>query len=517
MRLRAPLAITAAALILGVQAAAADPTGQYFYVSPAIGYTVFHGSIRFPDAPLEDGLYYGARTGYQWRPWLGFEAAGGAAPTREHAPGGSDVGFWHASGNAVFSTWGGLLGNPFVSVGFGMSRLSPSDKSAQLNIADSPPGDVNQGNLEAAAGFNYWATDRWGIRIEGRDLAWMPKGGDGSHPLTHTITFAAAFTYTFGSKPRDTDLDAVPDRADQCPATPKGATVDATGCTHDSDGDGVLDGLDQCPGTTHGCAVDARGCPTDADGDGVCDGVDKCADTPHGATVDSSGCSHDSDGDGVLDGIDQCPNTPKGAHVDDKGCPVDSDHDGVPDGIDQCPGTEPGVAVDSTGCPAGYRERQQEFLDTGMIRLENVQFETGKANLKPAALPILDAMGDLLTKWPALKIEIGGHTDAKGSAKTNAKLSQARADTVRAYVLRRFPSLDPSQYVAKGYGSSRPIASNDTEAGRTLNRRVEFVVLNRGVLIQEIEKRSHPAAPDSSSTLPKPAPAPADTTRTPGK
>src|SRR6185369_13452135 len=108
--------------------------------------------------------------------------------------------------------------------------------------------------------------------------------------------------------------------------------------------------------------------------------------------------------------------------------------------------------------------------------------------------PILDAMGDLLTKWPALKIEIGGHTDAKGSAKTNAKLSQARADTVRAYVLRRFPSLDPSQYVAKGYGSSRPIASNDTEAGRTLNRRVEFVVLNRGVLIQEIEKRSHPAA-----------------------
>ena len=321
--------------------------------------------------------------------------------------------------------------------------------------------------------------------------------------------------------------DGVPDRSDACPNTPKGATVDRTGCPHDGDGDGVLDGLDKCPDTKNGCKIDKSGCSTDADGDGVCDGIDQCPDSPKGATVDSAGCTHDSDADGMLDGLDQCPNTPKGAKVDYKGCPIDSDKDGVPDGLDQCPDTQPGVAVDSTGCPPAYREREQEFLDTGKIRLENVQFETGKAELKPEALPVLDGVGDLLTKWPALQIEIGGHTDSKGSAKLNAKLSQARADTVRAYVLKRFPALDDTHYVAKGYGPTKPIASNDTEAGRALNRRVEFVVLNRGVLIQEIQRRSAPAPSDTTKAAPADTtkaapsdttkPAPSDTTKAPGK
>ncbi len=91
----------------------------------------------------------------------------------------------------------------------------------------------------------------------------------------------------------------------------------------DSDGDGVTDDLDQCPGTPAGTEVDASGCPlvTDSDGDGVNDDQDKCPNTPAGTTVGSDGCALDSDGDGVIDDNDQCPGTPAGVEVEANGCP----------------------------------------------------------------------------------------------------------------------------------------------------------------------------------------------------
>jgi OmpA-OmpF porin, OOP family len=98
--------------------------------------------------------------------------------------------------------------------------------------------------------------------------------------------------------------------------------VDATGCPIDSDADGVFDGLDQCPNTPKGATVDQNGCPSDRDGDGVFFGIDLCPDTPPGVVVDATGCPVDSDSDGVFDGPDACPNTPAGARVDARGCLV---------------------------------------------------------------------------------------------------------------------------------------------------------------------------------------------------
>jgi OOP family OmpA-OmpF porin len=226
----------------------------------------------------------------------------------------------------------------------------------------------------------------------------------------------------------------------------------------------------------------------------------------------------DSDGDGVLDGIDQCPNTPKGAKVDAKGCPMDSDGDGVPDGIDQCPDTPKGLKVDATGCPIEVTERETELLDTGMIRLQNVNFETNKADILPDSYPTLDAVGLLLTKWPQLKVEIGGHTDSRGSAVKNQKLSEARATSVRSYILSKYPTLDPKQFTVKGYGKSKPIAPNTNDLNMAKNRRVEFVVQNKDVLKKEVEKRrllkEHEATPaPAPAPPPSPAPAPADTTK----
>ena len=98
--------------------------------------------------------------------------------------------------------------------------------------------------------------------------------------------------------------------------------------TIDTDGDGITDDLDQCPDTPSGATVDATGCSDsqkDTDGDGITDDLDQCPDTPSGATVDTTGCSDsqkDTDGDGITDDLDQCPDTSSGATVDGTGCQI---------------------------------------------------------------------------------------------------------------------------------------------------------------------------------------------------
>ena len=248
----------------------------------------------------------------------------------------------------------------------------------------------------------------------------------------------------------------------------------------DSDGDGVRDGADRCPDTPEGATVNDKGCPSDADGDWVPDGLDRCPDTPHGATVDAQGCPSDTDGDGVPDGIDRCPGTPRGTVVGANGCSKDSDGDGVPDDVDKCPDTPEGTRVDIRGCPVSGMEA--ELLDTGKLRLQNVYFDVNKATIKPESHKALDAAGEVLSKWPELRIEVGGHTDASGSDDYNQKLSAARAQAVLAYLTSKFSSLRKDQYTAKGYGESQPVATSETPEGRVQNRRVEFTVLNREVL-----------------------------------
>jgi OOP family OmpA-OmpF porin len=205
--------------------------------------------------------------------------------------------------------------------------------------------------------------------------------------------------------------------------------------------------------------------------------------------VDAAGCPKDSDGDGVLDGLDQCPGTPAGMKVDEKGCVVDSDGDGVDDDRDQCPDTPAGLKVSSDGCPIEISERETELLDTGLIRLQNVNFETGKADLLPESFQTLDAVGAVMLKWPQLRIEVGGHTDSRGSEGMNQRLSQARADSVLAYVLRKYPALPREQFTVKGHGESKPLAPNNNDLNRARNRRVEFSVINKEVLKKEVEQR----------------------------
>ncbi len=506
MRSRLLLAPIALAALVAASAASAEPLGRYWTVTPYGGFTIFDGDMKFPTInPLKDNVYMGGRVGYQGTRWFGIEVAGGFTPTEEDViNAATKVDWMHANGDLMITPWASRYGGPFVFAGGGWGRLKPTSGST----------NVNQGLGDYGGGLIFWLTDAVGLRFEARQLLWIPKKT--SETKFNTTVIGGGLTFALGARPRDTDGDGVPDRKDKCPDTPKGAIVDANGCPHDSDGDGVLDGLDKCPDTPKGATVNQFGCPSDEDKDGVFDGIDQCPHTPLGAKVDAKGCPIDSDGDGVYDGLDQCPDTPKGCKVDEHGCPIDSDGDGVCDGLDKCPDTPKGAKVDQDGCPVVLIEKETELLDTGMIRLQDVNFETAKANILPESYPSLDAVGQILGKWQDLKIEIGGHTDARGSAPLNLKLSQARADSVLAYLKARFPNLAPDQFTTKGYGKTKPIAPNNTDLGRAKNRRVEFVVLNKDVLRKESEKRrllqKSETAP-SDTTRMKPAPAAPDTTK----
>lgn len=126
---------------------------------------------------------------------------------------------------------------------------------------------------------------------------------------------------------------------------------------------------------------------------------------------------------------------------------------------------------------ASVREVERAILETGLFRAVGVNFEFDRSRLLDGSEAFLDPVGEVLRRYPDLRVEIGGHTDSIGSEAYNERLSQARAETVRQYLIERF-EIAPERLVARGYGESRPIVTNANPTGRTLNRRVEFTVLD---------------------------------------
>ncbi len=114
------------------------------------------------------------------------------------------------------------------------------------------------------------------------------------------------------------------------------------------------------------------------------------------------------------------------------------------------------------------------------LTLRDVLFETDRADLKPQALEDLYPVVTFLREDPERHILIEGHTDSIGSESYNLDLSQQRAAAVRNFLVRN--GVSPERITARGYGKAYPVASNDTEAGRQQNRRVEVVVLHEGEL-----------------------------------
>lgn len=419
---------------------------------------------------------------------------------------------------------------PYLLTGAGLARFQGTSTVEGKDFSLMLGGGLNI-RLSGVVGINYQATYGYLVTSDERDL--QPANGLNDAFLLHTI----GLNFNLGQA-YDEDGDGVPDKKDKCSGTPKTAKVDKEGCPIDSDKDGVADYLDMCPneaGTAKGCPdadkdgvadkedqcpdvagmLTLGGCP-DSDGDGIIDSKDKCPGVK--GTVAFEGCPDtdgdgvkddedvcpdvkgvvafkgcpDTDNDGIEDSKDQCPNAKGPASTN--GCP-DTDNDGVNDGIDKCitlagspahggcPDTDgdgvyddidrcvtlPGTFANK-GCPEVSRAVTQLFQKA----LQGIQFETGKAVIKPVSYPILDAIVKVMKDNPSYKLLIGGHTDDVGDDAMNMTLSQDRATAVSNYLITK--GVDPMRLTATGYGETMPVDTNKTAKGRTRNRRVEFKV-----------------------------------------
>jgi OmpA-OmpF porin, OOP family len=221
---------------------------------------------------------------------------------------------------------------------------------------------------------------------------------------------------------------------------------------------------------------------SDRDHDGIPDDIDACPDDPedHQGNDPNDGCPMppDRDGDGIADQYDKCPDQPedKDGIDDGDGCPEDdADNDGVPDAVDHCPKMpgKPSSDPKKNGCPTYIQE------EGSIVRvLQQVHFEFGTAKILPDSFPVLQEVADYLKSNKAIhRMSVEGHTDNKGAADLNKKLSQDRANSVMAWLVQH--GIEQGRLEAHGYGMEKPIEDNGTEAGRAKNRRVEFKILEQ--------------------------------------
>jgi large repetitive protein len=376
--------------------------------------------------------------------------------------------------------------------------LAPNDPSGS-------PGrtliDVGH-ELTWSAGFSYRFVHWVGVAAEVFGLVPLVSSGQTSNPLDagkdFTVDVAGGFQFfpikdigvgvgagagVLGSSMRHDDF-RVFGGVTWAPAEGKGA-VAAGGI--DTDGDGIPDSQDLCPTEAEDKDGfdDEDGCPDpDNDQDGIPDKLDKCPNEPEDKDgfQDDDGCPEvDNDGDGIPDAQDKCPNDPedKDGFQDDDGCPdLDNDGDGIPDALDKCP-NEPETfngVDDQDGCPDSGG---QITIAGGKIELpENINFDTGSDNISGRSQALVDRIAEKIKANPGVKrIRIEGHTDDVGGAKKNQELSQARAESVRNYLIKK--GVEPERLQAVGYGDTRPLDKRKTSDARAKNRRVEFIIVEQ--------------------------------------
>jgi OmpA-OmpF porin, OOP family len=378
-------------------------------------------------------------------------------------PGSSDKNaFWDFDFLSLQYTLTTTKLQPFLSAGAGVSRFN----------------STIYGSLNGGLGLNYWITEKIALTAQ--------TNYDALPSFVNYWHNSIGLTFKLKTRPKDSDKDGIPDVSDACPLE-KG-TAATNGCP-DKDMDGIADKDDACPDVKGTAAT--KGCP-DADADGIADAQDKCPN--EAGKIENNGCP-DTDGDGVIDKDDACPQVaglstlagcPDGdgdgvADKDDacptvkgpaanKGCPNDRDKDGVADEEDNCPDVA-GIAANK-GCPEIKEEEKKQLEKKLNMAAKLIQFETGSATIKPASFKELDEIVNIMNQYPASKFKVEGHTDNTGNAANNTALSGKRADAVKAYISGK--GINESRLSAEGFGSSKPIGSNTTAAGRTQNRRVEI-------------------------------------------
>ena len=208
----------------------------------------------------------------------------------------------------------------------------------------------------------------------------------------------------------------------------------------------------------------------------------------------------DPDADGLRLADDRCPQAAEDLDgVDDEdGCPdLDDDGDGIPDLSDKCP-REPETIngnEDEDGCP-DEGEARVHVTSTAIENLERIYFETGRDLIERRSWRLLRQVAAVLKANPGIQhCVIEGHTDDAGHPDKNVWLSARRAQAVLRFLVDR--GVDAKRLIARGFGATRPLNDNKTNADRALNRRVEF----RIVPIEETQERA-PVTPAPTGATP---------------
>ena len=320
----------------------------------------------------------------------------------------------------------------------------------------------------------------------------------------------------------DKDADGVADKDDAC--ADLAGLADLKGCP-DKDADGVADKDDLCPDEKG--LVDMKGCP-DKDGDKVSDKEDACPEIV--GLVALKGCP-DADRDGVADKDDACID--KAGTKTNKGCPelklllIDMNGTVLASSTRNSSGafTFNGVTFDENTLfrlegekpdsmstvkinngadtwaasrvgmdypykyhflPSEVNKFKKVTVGEVFVKLDkkeeevlkkafnNLEFASAKDIIKETSFESLNELAILMTKKPTWKLKISGHTDNKGDAVTNLKLSEKRAEAVKKYLVSKGIAAD--KFKVEWFGAAKPIADNATEAGRQQNRRVEMAI-----------------------------------------
>jgi outer membrane protein OmpA-like peptidoglycan-associated protein len=483
--------------LLLASTAAADPllevggtTGIHFYSE--------NSELGVPDSVMpptqQNATPIGVRGGLFWRERYGVEAELAVLPTISRVQ-DFDV-------TTLTYRLQGVYEYPVPSMPklvpfglFGLGAMSVVQTQAQDSISRDTDFIFYFG-----AGAKYRLREDWGVRGDARLLLPPSSVGDS---VTDDYELLISVYKEWGRKTEHVNRDR--------------------------DGDGILDDIDACDGESEDTDgfEDENGCPDlDNDKDGIADASDKCINDPEDKDTfeDEDGCPElDNDKDTIADATDKCPNEAedKDKFQDDDGCPdPDNDQDGILDLADKCrlePETENGYQ-DTDGCPDEVPVVVQRF--TGVI--QGINFTLGKADILSSSFKTLDAAVEVLKQFPDLNLEIAGHTDDRamipGSPyKDNVELSKARAESVKAYMVKK--GIAEGRLLAQGYGETQPVEppaglkGGALDAARAKNRRVEFkpISLPAAPAAAPAPTTTAPTTTAPTPTTDAPAPVPAPT------
>ncbi len=472
------------------------PFRGYVYLQPNVGVLQYFGEFnKFDYHNKKASLGYGAVLGWQFHRVLGIRAqyVGGTVKSEKDA--------WDNLGGRKMETKMNEIGgqltlnvnelfnyNPdrflnvylFGGAAYIMEKTTLSVLPAgtaingQTDVKNNGLSFPFGGGLAFRLGYNVDLNLEYGHRILARDTEFDLTGSEGKMKRDQYSYISGGLTFKFRAK--DTDGDGVPDKEDACPdvagkvelqgcpdrdndgiADKDDACPDVAGLAQfqgcpDTDGDGIPDKDDACP--TEAGIASLNGCP-DRDGDGVADKDDKCPDVPGVKAL--AGCP-DRDGDGIADAEDQCPDVAGLAKFN--GCP-DTDGDGIPDNLDKCPNV-PGTYANN-GCPE--EAKKDEYFKV-------VYFNFDKSVVIAKYTKDLDEVAKYLKENKTMNVSVEGHADSKGSDDYNMRLSEKRANYVKNYLTKK--GVEKSRVTTAFFGESKPADTNDTDAGRANNRRVEI-------------------------------------------